>query len=175
MARRTYSSSWTAIVWKAATKQAGILLLLSIVSAGILWGIRADKLPLVADPEFYKLELTAPLVTIAEALVYFDEGEHLFVDVRSEKLAGESTIPGSFFIREATLDDDIAANIDFLFPEDKIILFGTGDLMAPANVAARLQDMGFQDILILNGGLEAWTGSGGSVSHRSPPELEEAS
>ena len=90
-------------------------------------------------------------------------------------MAGQSTIPGSFYIREATLDDDLAANIDFLFPEDKIVLFGSGDLMPPANVAARLQSMGFQDIVILDGGLEAWIGSGGSVSHRSPPKREESS
>jgi len=175
MVEQMQSHSGSQTTWRSALIQAGFLMLLAILTTAILWGLRSDKLPLVADPAVYQLELTAPLVELPEALVYYDEGEYLFVDVRSNGSASAKTIPGSFIIREDTLDDDLAANMEFLFPEDKIVLFGSGDLMAPANIAARLQERGFQDLTILKGGIEEWTAAGGEISDRVQPGLEDAS
>lgn len=175
MAKNLQPAPWPRSLGKAAAKQAGLLLLLSFLATTILWTLREEKLPLLADPTYYQLELTAPLVAITQAMVLYDAGEHLFVDVRSDKVANGNMIPGAFIIRESTMDDDLAANMDFLFPDDKIILYGSGDLMGPANIAARLQDRGFQNLVIMKGGLEAWKAADGPVSQRTPPELENAS
>jgi len=175
MSEKQLSASGSKATWKTSSKQAGLLLLLSLAATAILWTVRTDKLPLIADATYYQLELTAPLVEIPEALVLYEEGEHLFVDVRSNDLADGNIIPGAFIIREASMDDDLAANIEFLFPEDKIILYGSGDLMAAANIAARLQERGFIDLVIMKGGLEAWTNADGPVSPRDSAVLEEAS
>ncbi len=175
MSDKLRSASWAETIWKTSSKQAALLLMLSLTATALLWTIRSDKLPLIADATYYQLELTAPLVEIPEALVLYELGEHLFVDVRSNELANDKIIPGSFIVRETTLDDDLAANIEFLFPEDKIILYGTGDLMAAANIAARLQKRGFVDLVILKGGLQAWTDANGPVSQRVTDALEDAS
>jgi len=174
MSQKTSSPSWSMTVWKIAGRQASILMLLALFSTAILWAVRPDKLPLIADATYYKLELTAPLVNIPEALDFYEVGDHLFVDVRSDETANGNIIPGAFIIREASMDDDLAANMEFLFPEDKIIPYGSGDLMVPANIAARLQERGFSDLVILKGGLGAWTAAGGPVSQRIAPGQEEA-
>lgn len=152
--------------WPASLREAGILLLVSLLAAGIWWARSADRLPLQAEPAVYELELAAPLVEVAEARILYDEGVHLFVDTRA--LNSGETIPGSLLIREATFDDDLLANFDFMLPEDALILFGDGDLSRTSNIAGRLQQRGFENLLILSGGLAAWKKAGGEISTASP-------
>jgi len=148
--------------WSVSLREAGLLLVLSILAATGWWLRSADRLPLQADPAVYELELAAPLLTVAEAQGMYDEGAHLFVDTRAE--TGGETIPGSFFIREATFDDDLVANFDFMYPEDELILFGNGNLTRTSNVAARLIGRGYENVIILKGGLSAWKNAGGDTS-----------
>ena len=118
----------------------------------------------------YELELEAPLVTVDKARILYDEGVHLFVDTRPPA-AGE-TIPGSLFVREASFDDDLVANFDFMYPEDELILFGNGNLSRTSNIAGRLKERGFENVSILQGGLSAWKQAGGDTS---PLDLEAGS
>jgi len=148
-------------VWSASLKEAGLLLFVATVAACGWWLHGTDRLPLRADPAVYQLELEAPLLTIPEALAAYEEGDKLFVDTRQ---GAPETIPGSLFIREATFDDDLLANFDFLFPEDELILFGDGNLTAASNVAGRLRERGFAHVTILKGGLSAWQEAGGGIS-----------
>jgi rhodanese-related sulfurtransferase len=152
--------------WPASFREAGLLLLVSVVAAGGWWARQPDPLPLAADPAVYRLELAAPLVDVAQALAHYDEGLHLFVDTRVE--TGGETIPGALFIREATFDDDLLANFDFLFPEDQLVLFGDGDLTRTSNVAGRLIDRGYANVEILQGGLGAWKKAGGNTAPVTP-------
>ena len=138
------------------------MLLISVLAAGGWWARGTDRLPWVADPTVYELELAAPLLDVDAALALYDEGSSLFVDTRAET-AGE-TIPGSLFIRETSFDDDLVANFDFMFPEDELILFGNGNLTRTSNVAGRLQERGYNNVIILKGGLSAWKQAGGDTS-----------
>jgi len=146
--------------WSASLQEAGLLLLIAVLAAAGWWLRGTDRLPLTADPTVYELELEAPQLKIAAALAAYEEGVQLFVDTRP---AAALTIPGSLFIREATFDDDLLENFDFLFPEDQLILFGDGNLTAASNIAGRLHERGFPNVTILKGGLTAWQEAGGAV------------
>jgi rhodanese-related sulfurtransferase len=147
----------------AALREALILTAVAAVTTAVAWGLRSDRLPLRADPAYYELELAAPLVDPAAALDLYDEGNHLFVDTRPD---AATTIPGAFRVREATFDDDLLANFDFLTPSDPLVVFGDGSLAAASNVAGRLKDRGYADVVILAGGLEAWRRQGGPLVSR---------
>ena len=164
------SSHGMTFVWPTTGKEACLLLLVAALAAGGWWARDPERLPLRADPTVYELELEAPLVTVDKARILYDEGVHLFVDTRPPA-AGE-TIPGSLFVREASFDDDLVANFDFMYPEDELILFGNGNLSRTSNIAGRLKERGFENVSILQGGLSAWKQAGGDTS---PLDLEAGS
>jgi rhodanese-related sulfurtransferase len=145
-----------------ATRQAVWLLLVSLLVCVIAWFVRPTRLPLTAQEAFYASELTAPLVSVAEALSLYEAGSHIFVDARSA--AARGGIPGSLSVREESLDDDLFEHRDFLYPEDPVILWGDGNLQSLSAIAARLQERGFQDVRILAGGLAAWQRSDGPIA-----------
>ncbi len=150
-----------------AGREAAVLLALAAVATAASWALRPDRLPLRADATYYEQELAAPLVDPTRARELFDAGDHLFVDVRPD--SPPTTIPGAFLIREATFDDDLDRNFDFLTPADPLVVFGDGALNAASNVAGRLRDRGWTDVVIMSGGLAAWQAAGGPVSDR--PEV----
>lgn len=156
--------------WAVSVREAGLLLLLTVALTSVSWLLRDDGLPFAADPVGYELELAAPLTSTEEALALYDEGDYLFVDTRTATDGDFQTIPGAFFIREATFDDDLLEYFDFMTTEDHFILFGDGDLFPVSNIAARMKDRGYQDLLILKGGLEAWLRAGGEISKRNGGE-----
>ncbi len=156
-------------VWSVSLKEAGLILLLAVVVTGGTWLLRPQRLPLLADATVYELELEAPVVEIAQARHFFDEGAHLFIDTRPGDPAGRPTIAGAFVIREARFDDDLLALFDILFPEDPIIVFGKGDMLGANNVAARLKARGYEDVQILRGGVSAWQAAGGDLGSAFVP------
>ena len=163
LSRSDYTIEFT---WLASFREAGLVLLVSILATGAWWARTPDRLPLQVDATVYELELEAPLLTVPEALVLYDEGMHLFVDTRTD--AGAETIPGAFSIRDATFDDDLLDNFDFMLPEDEFILFGNGNLTLTSNIAGRLIERGYNNIVILKGGLSAWKKAGGETSTTTP-------
>ncbi len=147
------------------------LLLAAAVLAAAAWLLVHRDLPFRADATAYELELSAPLVELAQARGLFGEGNYLFIDTRPEAGPGAETISGSFVIREDSFDDDLLRLMDVLYPEDPVVLFGDGNLMGVNNVAARLQTRGFSDVQILRSGLESWRQGGGDMG---PPYIPEA-
>jgi rhodanese-related sulfurtransferase len=147
----------------AAFREAAFLLLVAVAATAATWALRPDPLPLVADARTYELELAAPLVGPREAVVLYDEGEHLFVDTRDVEPGAVATIPGALPIRANNFDDDLFDLFDFLTTEDPLVLFGDGDLMATNTIASRLADKGYRELLILDGGLSAWRKAGGEI------------
>ena len=164
------SSTPAPFTWSASLREAGFLLLVAAAVTALSWVLRPDALPLRADPKVYEIELAAPLADIPEALVLYEEGEHLFIDVRPAAEGDFETIPGAFFIREESFDDDLLEYFDFMTTEDHLILFGDGDLFLVSNLAARLLDRGYTNLLILDGGLGAWKKAGGDISRRTGGE-----
>ena len=142
----------------------------ALVVTAVSWLLRSDGLPFGADPVGYELELAAPLIGIEEALALYDEGEYLFVDTRLRTDGEFQTIPGAFFVREASFDDDLLEYFDFMTTDDHFILFGDGDLFPVSNVAARMKGRGYQNLFILKGGLADWLHTDGEISHRTGGE-----
>lgn len=153
-----------------AVRQAVALLLLSVVAAAALWLVRDDRLGLRADAAVYELEISVPVVDPQEALAIYDEGMRVFIDTRSDEEAGSGVIPGSFPIRAASFDDDLWEAGDFVYPEDPVLLYGGGNLGSVSLVADLLLERGFQDVLILRGGLAAWRDAGGEISEPLPKD-----
>lgn len=153
--------------WSVPVREAGLLLLIALVITPVSWVLRSDGLPLAADPLGYELELAAPLTVTEEALAFYEGGEYLFIDTRPRIEGDFQTIPGAFFIRESSFDDDLLEYFDFMTTDDHFILFGDGDLFPVSNIAARMKDRGYGNLLILKGGLGSWIKAGGETSQRS--------
>jgi len=150
--------------WPAACRQAGLLLALAVLLAGGSWALRSPRLPLRAKAAFYELDLPAPLIDLDLALQFWQEGQHLFVDIRPEAPAQAAYIPGAFFIRAETFADDLYAVGDFIFPTDPLILYGNDNLQQVAAVAYRFLDRGYEDVSILAGGIGSWQRAGGKLA-----------
>lgn len=136
----------------------------AIVIGLVTWMLRPDRLPLYADPEFYTLDLPAPVVSVNTAREGFDGGLWLFVDTRPTASEGyNDNIPGAFVIRAASFDTDLEAVLDFVFPEDTLVLYGDDSPVPVGDVAARFLARGYQDVHILRGGLPAWRRAGGPI------------
>ncbi len=161
-------SSAAAGAWRPASlREAGLLMLVAFLVTGVSWFLRSDGLPLTADATGYELELAAPLIQVDQALALFDEGNYLFVDARSSVDLEFTTIPGAFFIRQDTFDDDLLEYFDFMGPDDHFILFGNGNLLPISNIATRMIERGYENVVILKGGLSAWRAAGGDISRRT--------
>jgi rhodanese-related sulfurtransferase len=157
----------TAFTWPAALREAGLVLLAALVLTAASWGLRTDRLPLRADPAIYDVDLAAPTVSVDRAIELYDLGDHLFIDTRPAGSDGLE-IPGAIRVREATFDDDLLAAFDFLTPDAPLVLFGDGSLLQVSSVAARLQQRGYEDIVIMTAGPEAWRQAGGEVREAAP-------
>ena len=83
-------------VWTAAFREAFLLSILAILVTALTWTLRPDALPWSAEAEVYELELPAPLLSVDQALVLYDEGNHLFVDTHVE--SAEETKAGEAFV-----------------------------------------------------------------------------
>jgi len=151
-----------ALTWRALREALWLLAAAAILTAAS-WALRNDGLPLRADPTFYNLELEAPLITPGEALAFYNEGLHLFIDTRPGNGLDQATIPGAFPVRQSSFDDDLLDLFDFIAPTDPLILFGDGNLLPISAIAARLKDRGYPEVSILDGGLDAWRKAGGPV------------
>ena len=145
-------------------REAGLLLAVAVLLAVTTWAVRSEQLPLLASADVYELELSAPVMDLDRALRAYEAGSHLFVDIRQSAPSGSSYIPGAFTIRQDSFEDDLMAASDFIYPEETLVLYGTGDLQVVAAVASRFLDRGYENIFIMSGGIDAWRRAGGPVA-----------
>lgn len=143
--------------------EAGLVLAITAAAALTSWLLRTPRLPLAAERTVYEFELKQPLVAAAQALALYEAGSHLFVDTRAGLAPSSPRIPGALNLRLEQFDDDLAAIIDFIAPEDPLVLYGVG-IQATAAVAGRLAERGYLQLNLLDGGLDAWTAAGGPLS-----------
>lgn len=148
-----------ASTWREALLLVGVAFVLALMS----WAVRTPRLPLRADTSLYELDLGAPIVSPEIAVAFYEAGTHVFVDIRPDAEIS-ATIPGAFFIREATFDDDLREVFDFLMPEDPLILYGDGNLRLMGPVVARLGERGYTAVQILQGDVDSWHAAGGATS-----------
>ncbi len=164
MSLKSFSSEPSGFSVRAVAGQAVALLLVSLLIAAGSWMLRPNPISWNADPVSYELELSAPLVELADGLLLFEEGDHVFLDTRRNAADVEETIAYAFILREASFDDDLLALMDEVYPEDPILLFGDGELSGVSNVAAKLQQRGYENVSILRVGVKGWQKDGGPVS-----------
>jgi len=145
-------------------RESMVLLGIALLLTTVAWAIRPNRLPMTALSSFYDLELPAPVVDLDRAMRFYAEGSHLFVDIRPIELGVSPYIPGAFAIRQNSFEDDLLAAGDFIYPEDPLILYGSGNLQEVAAVASRFIERGYENILIMTGGIEAWHRAGGPVT-----------
>ena len=145
-------------------REALVLAVLTLILAAGAWLMRSPRLPLRADMSRYELDLGFPVVAAGRALEFYEEGSHIFVDTRELPPESVAYIPGAFFIRASNFEDDLREVLDFIYPEDPLILYGTEQLQAPGAVADRFVQRGYEVTGILSGGIEAWQKAGGPLA-----------
>ena len=143
--------------------ESAALLAIALVLAAAAWAIRRP-LPLRADQKTYELELSAPLILPAEAVACYQAGSHFFVDAREGDLDATPHIPGAFAIRLTSFDEDLAAAMEFFYPEDALILYSDGDLQTLAALAERFRERGYTKLSLMAAELSAWKAAGGELS-----------
>ncbi len=147
-------------------REAGAILMLTLLCALAAWLLRTPRLPLLADGEAYEFEIAQPLVDAATAQTLFEAGSHLFVDTRDLARFDLARVPGAMNVRPESFDDDLSALIDFIYPDDPILLYGDR-LQATAAVAGRFAERGYTELTLLAGGFDAWREAGGPTDETS--------
>ncbi|MBD3220206.1 hypothetical protein GF314_03110 [bacterium] len=143
-------------------REALILVAITLVAGVGSWLVRPDRLTLTPSPTAYEVDLPAPLISLDDALASYESGEHVFIDTRPDATL-DTAIPGAFIVRTESFGDDLARAMDFVYPEDPLILYGEDDLLPVGDVAARFQARGYENIRIMEGGLASWRHAGGPI------------
>jgi 3-mercaptopyruvate sulfurtransferase SseA len=140
-----------------------VILSAIILIAGVgSWLVRPDRLTLTPNPTAYQVDLPAPLISLDDALDSYESGQHVFIDTRPDATL-ETAIPGAFIVRTESFGDDLARAMDFVYPEDPLILYGEDDLLPVGDVASRFLARGYANIWIMDGGLASWRHAGGPI------------
>jgi rhodanese-related sulfurtransferase len=152
-------------LWREALILTGLILVAAVGS----WLVRPDRLPLMADAAVYELDLPAPLISFDEARQAYDDGSHVFIDTRTDATLA-SAVPGAFIVRAETFGPDLEAAMDFIYPEDPLILYGEDSPLPVGDVAARFLRRGYEQVWILEGGLAYWRSRGGPIEQELTDE-----
>ncbi len=146
-------------------REAVLLGLLTLAVTALSWIVRTPRFPLVAEISDYEMDLDYPVLTPETCVAMYAAGTHLLIDVRGLDNP-ESYIPGAFFIGLDSFDEDLREVLDFIYPEDALLLYGDGRLTATAAVAARFEERGYRVEGLMRGSLEAWHRAGGELVGR---------
>ncbi|MFT5505716.1 MAG: rhodanese-related sulfurtransferase, partial [Gammaproteobacteria bacterium] len=108
---------------------------------------------------------TVTSISVEDAIGLIESDDHVFVDIRdSRELTRNGKIPGAFFcprgMLEVMIDPQSPAHKD-IFNQDKTYVFYCASGMRSVLAAKTAQDMGLQPVVHIEGGLGAWTKSGG--------------
>ncbi|MFT5503887.1 MAG: rhodanese-related sulfurtransferase [Gammaproteobacteria bacterium] len=106
-------------------------------------------------------------ISVEEAMGLVDSANHVFVDIRDHKeLTRSGKIPGAFFCPRGMLEVMICpqspAHKD-VFNQDKTYIFYCASGVRSVLGAKTAQDMGLKPVVHIDGGLGAWTKSGGQI------------
>ena len=154
---------------RSLVREAFVLIAAALLLALGSWLVRTPRLPLKADFSLYELELAAPRISATQARELFEGGAHLFIDTRPiDDIESTPHIPGAFQIRAESFDDDLAGLLDFIYPEDPLVLYGGEDLQSLSAIATRFQARGYEQLSLMAGGMAGWQKAGGETSGGEP-------
>lgn len=147
--------------WKALFGQTVALALSAGLIGLVVNQVRSDSIPLPGDwsPEG-RITLKFGrniLIHLGEAKDKFSTGGAVFVDARSPELYREGHIQGAINLPLADFDQ-LADKIVWDFPEDTLfVTYCDGeDCTLAAEVALKLKKIGFENVRVLQDGVNAW-------------------
>lgn len=111
-----------------------------------------------SDPAFVSMDQELSLIDSTTVTGWIEEGKALLIDVREPQEYEDSRIPGSFLVPMSRFDTkSFPPAVGF-----KTVLICQRGLRAIA-ISERLNEASFQDVYILEGGIDAWEDAGFEV------------
>ena len=142
-------------ILRRAIKESIIILVVVFAVALVVNFTRGGGIPLIADAEAFRIDTDADFMIPADAEVHFHEGTAVFLDAREERFFAEEHIEGSMNVSSVGTGVDSLA---FMVPADPVLVcYASGETERQAGVIAdKLLEIGFTQVYVLHGGLEAW-------------------
>jgi rhodanese-related sulfurtransferase len=108
--------------------------------------------------------------TVAEVKARLDQGEPVhFVDVREDREFAEDHARGARHLGKGIIERDIEAVIPD--KEAQIVLYCGGGYRSALAAAALLQ-MGYSNVVSMEGGIRAWREAGYPLEQPAPPSVD---
>jgi len=114
------------------------------------------------------------LIDLDRAKSIWDEGVSVFIDARPDHEYVEGHIPGAFWMPASEVSGAMIFEIEKWaggYDGAVVIYCVGGDCDASENVAIRLQESGFTNLLIMREGFKDWSAAGYDVETGEPPEI----
>ena len=137
----------------------GVIILVASVAAGLAVNhARTGGIPLVAEPEAFRVRTNAEFMKVQDAYRYFDEGTAIFLDAREPELYAAERIEGAMNVSPSGGVERMA----WLVGTDvRIICYSCEENQREAGVLAdMLLEIGCDEVYVLHGGIEGWQESG---------------
>ena len=105
--------------------------------------------------------VTIPIISEEKALGFLDDGETIFLDTRNAKDYAESHIRGAVSLPEPKKEERFPTVEPVLPKDSRIVLYCTGpECQMAEKVAAFLAKLGFENLMLMPGGIEGWGKAG---------------
>ena len=156
-------------VLRRVLEMAGLGLVAAFLAAGFNF-VRPSPLPWTeawsSRIEVQAAEMGIRLARVDDAVRVVEEGLYLVFDARPETDFEIGHLPGARPLPSDGFDVRIGDYLPLLFPEQPILVYCSGEACDESLLVSRnLLDMGFTNIVLVTGGVNAWTEGG------HPPEL----
>jgi rhodanese-related sulfurtransferase len=143
----------------SAVRQAVMISVVVVVVGLVFNAVRRDGIPLIADPETFRIQTDAEFLGVDDAYGLFEEGKAVFVDARDARIFSIERIEGAVSVPPEGLGIDDIGWLSSL--DSDIICYATEESQRQAGVVAdKLIEMGAEMVLVLHGGIEAWKAAG---------------
>jgi len=106
-----------------------------------------------------KAPVEASIDTSALAMIFRSDAKATIVDARTPDVDHGKRIPGAVNLHAKSSEDEIKSALE---SEDALIVAYCANVHCPmaANMAKRLRDMGYENVLVYHEGLDGWTAAG---------------
>jgi rhodanese-related sulfurtransferase len=138
----------------------GVLILVATAALGfVVNGVRDGGIPVIADPEAFRVRTEAEFMKPEDAFRLFEAGEAMFVDARDSSVYAVRHIEGAINLSPAS---DVAEDLAMLVAANpQVVVYAADASQRQAGVVAdRLLDMGFTKVFVLYEGMEGWVKRG---------------
>jgi rhodanese-related sulfurtransferase len=142
-----------------AVKEAIVITVVVVIVSMVVNFTRDEGVPLIADPEAFRIQTNAEFIAAGDAEGYFNEGTGIFLDARDERLYAVEHIEGAISMPStAGAVDEMA----YMVPADPVLICYSAEATEreAGVIADKLLEIGFTRVFVLHGGLESWKAEG---------------